>query len=187
MLLAALLSGCSSSHPDTLGPREYVQYLQQPGNGLRKIVETGNMVYTVQLATPAFIASQELGVASGDSASTGARVDELSGNLYFLITMKPAGTSGAPLNTDAMASYYGGRVVKDLSLITAAGTLSPATCHFENNLGLVPHNTLVTAFSVGDKLTGDLKLVFNDRYSGNPMIQATFPARTILELPKLKI
>ncbi len=85
-----------------------------------------------------------------------------------------------------MANYYEGLVMGDLKLYTSTGNIGPAVCHFENNLGLVPYNTLVAAFNVGDSLKGDLRLEFNDRYSGNPMLNAAFNTDAISALPQLK-
>jgi hypothetical protein len=85
-----------------------------------------------------------------------------------------------------MAGYYGGSVINDLSLRVGQNAIKPSACHFENNLGLVSHNTLIAVFELHDSLVKDVQLAFNDRYSGNPMIHTTFSAKDISALPQLK-
>lgn len=169
-----------------MSPSEYVHYMQEQEHGMRRTIETGNTIYTIQLATPEYMASRDISHAQNPDALN-RRVHELNGSLFFLISMRPSKGDLAERNSNSMATYYEGQVMNDIVLKTNKGDVPPAVIHFENNLGLSPDNTLVAGFVVGDSLHSDIQLVFNDRYAGNPMVQASFPTASINKLPSLII
>lgn len=183
---AFILCSCAG-RPDSLDPMQYIRYIEAPGSKLRRQVESGNTIYTLQLATPAYIASRDAAGDGWSSQDIRKRMEELKGTLFILVAMQSKDPSRVPLNSDEMALYYGGAVVRDLELQLGSQRLKPAVCHYENNLGLGPHNTLVVGFVTGDTLRSDPRFVFNDRFRQIPLIQARFEAERINNLPSLQL
>ncbi|RYD98696.1 MAG: hypothetical protein EOP54_06775 [Sphingobacteriales bacterium] len=70
-------------------------------------------------------------------------------------------------------NYYNIEMNADIMLVACGDTLYPAQTLYENNLGIIPENRIVTVFK---KLKADcaLQLVFNDRPFENFLIKANF-------------
>jgi hypothetical protein len=189
--LLLFLSVCSCGHGGKLSPAAYVQYLEDTEHGYVRQIKTGAYEYSIQLATPEYIAAKEAG---GNDSILRARMAELKGYRFFLIKMgtttaqRTAAGGGADAQrvseADAMVAYYDQQAAGDISLKAGANTLQPATYHFEHNYGLAPHNTIVVAFETGDQAQ-DLELEFNDRFRNIPHIRAGFSQSELSGLPQL--
>lgn len=70
-------------------------------------------------------------------------------------------------------NYYSTEMNNDIMLIACGDTLYPAQTLYENNLGIIPENRIVTVFKK-TKANCALQLVFNDRPFENYLIKANF-------------
>lgn len=70
-------------------------------------------------------------------------------------------------------NYYNVEMNADIMLIACGDTLYPAQTLYENNLGIIPENRIVTVFKKV-KANCALQLVFNDRPFENYLIKANF-------------
>lgn len=70
-------------------------------------------------------------------------------------------------------NYYNVEMNADIMLVACGDTLYPAQTLYENNLGIIPENRIVTVFKK-TKPNCPLLLVFNDRPFENFLIKANF-------------
>lgn len=70
-------------------------------------------------------------------------------------------------------NYYNVEMNADLMLIACGDTLYPVQTLYENNLGIIPENRIVSVFKK-TKANCALQLVFNDRAFENFLIKANF-------------
>lgn len=191
LLFLLLLFGCGGS--GQLPPAAYVRHLESADHAYLRQVVAGSYEYTIQLATPEYMACKE--DWDSDSARQ-ARISELKPYRFFLIRMRATeaqrkAAGGAMdaqrvMEADAMVAYYDQQAAGDISLRSGTQLLHPATYHFEHNYGLAPHNTIVVAFETGDE-EQDLELVFQDRFRNIPQIKAGFSKSDLEALPSLKM
>lgn len=162
---------------------DLVRYLEDKENGYTREVDAGRVTYSVQLATPQYMAAKEYADSSEADAGFRQRARELEGYLFFLIRIQPESVDKT--DADRMVRYYSGAAQGDLTLNYGGKVLNAASYHFEDNFSLSPYNTIVVAFETGSK-PEDAALLFNDRYANNPLVRASFSARQLSEIPSLK-
>lgn len=195
VLLLGIFSVTSCRHPQTLGPTDYIRYVENVENGYRKTIETRSLKYTIQLGTSEFMAIKEARGGNGelDLHALETRLKELHGYTFFILKMARKNQTGStdgtymatPSEAESMVMYYEQEASKDLHLKVNDHLESPAVYHFENNYGLSPENTIVAGFNVPcDK---DLELIFNDRYANEPLVKCVFSKESLSQLPNLKI
>jgi len=191
-LFAFLLVGCGSNK--NLAPQDYVAYMQDGVHHFKQEVVTHDLTYTVQLATPEYMVCQEMyrHAANVKAAEVNKRLNDLKNTLFFLVhisSKKPSSAVETMQNNsraEVMNMYYEASASNDIMLYNGNMQQHPSIYHFENNYGLVPYNTIVVGFDVADKAL-DMRLVFNDRYNEEPMIQTAFSGEILSKLPTLQI
>jgi hypothetical protein len=187
IVLALCFQSCKdNSH---LPPIAYAQYMEDAGNDMVKAVDFGNLSYKVQLATPQYVVSKELGDQLYDESEFTKRLHELDGYTFFYISIESSGASKMtdPSFADARASYFVEAAASDISLKSGDDILKPVTYHFENNYGLTSYDKILVAFNTGQQRDQDFQLVFNDRFNENPLVKASFTTKSIAQLPTLEI
>ena len=181
MLVVLTMHSCKHSRA-VLPPFGYMSYME---TDYKKKVISGKTEYTVQLATPTYMACREMdGHPEKDKTTFNKRAAEMNGYIYFIIQVKPG--SKAIQSPDAMVMYYQS-AAKDMTLISGGRTLKPAIWNFENNYGLTPYNTIVAGFEYKGENAEDMQLVFNDNYTHIPMIKIKFSKEEITTIPQLAI
>ena len=197
MLLCCLLIACNTRN--TLSPAEYVRYMDDVRHQLVRTVTEGADEYTIQLATPEYVATKELSQnnSSREQSAIKKRLNELQGYVFFIIHIgKKHGaepTSATKLfseaaQADQMTMYYMQAAEKDIMLETDSKSLMPVTYNFENNYGLAPYNSIVVGFEPGAGFGNhEMKLVFQDRFKAHSYIQASFESGQLQHLPQLSL
>lgn len=188
-----LLWLCACNNSLELAPADYVWYMEQGEHDLVRKVTAGAYEYSIQLATPEYMACKQ---EAGNDSAVKTRISELKGYLFFIIKMSATEAqrkaAGGAMDAErvaeagAMVAYYDGQAAGDISLHIGSQTLKPATYHFEHNYGLAPHNTIIVAFKTGTK-PQDLELVFNDRFRDVAHIQAAYSQLELSSIPSLKM
>lgn len=185
LLMMIVCSSCNSEKE--LRPDSYVMYMEDVSNEYRRKISSGDVSYTIQFATPEYIACKD----SRDSiAGLQARLLELEENIFFIIhiadNQKKVSIEALPSSPEQKVMYYQFEAMKDISLMADQQAFIPATYHYENNYGLVPYNTIVVGFDRPAD-ANELQLIFHDRFNNKPYIKTTYTGTDIQKLPKLKI
>lgn len=195
LLGTVALSGCDTKE-NILPPSGYAKYLEDSDNGFRRVINTNDKLYNIQLVTPEYMAVREFSgqLNNLDTSQFQARLNELAGHIFFYIKIKEnQQASGVAeglvkkADAEAMAMYYLSDAANDITLIQDDSLAhKPVTYLFENNYSLVDYNTIVVGFEQSRK-QGDIELVFNDRYNNNPFIKAKYSLNELNKLPGLRI
>ncbi len=192
LVLLVVLCGCNSRDA-VLPPAQYMKFMESPDNNLNKKIVAGNTEYHIQLATPEYMALKAASEES-ENLDTGTyhnRLHEMSGNLFFVIRIKQEGPSGVAQGmveksgAEKMVMYYQQAASQDIVLRNGGAEQKPVTYLFENNYSLVPYNTIIVGFEA--ESSGDLDLIFNDRYNDNPYIKTEFSQKELAMLPGIAI
>lgn len=185
LLMAAVWGSCNSERE--LQPDSYLMYMEDVSNEYRRTISSGEISYTIQFATPEYIACKD---NRSNVEGIQARVSELEENIFFIIHIaenpNKSSVESSQCNPEQKAMYYQFEAMKDISLVADEQAFIPTTYHYEDNYGLTPYNTIVVGF---DRPTGanNLQLVFHDRFNDKPYIKSTYTEADIKKLPKLKI
>src|SRR5215217_7354720 len=142
MIAAIGFIACNSK--EFLNAEEYVRFMENDGNGLRKQVKTGTYTYTFQYKSPEYIVLKEQRGSQPTVADK--RLHQLDSTVWFNVMIN-TGNKINPLKADAASlSEYNKRVdyflsgaVRNFKL--TYGDLGEMKCIgylFENNYGLTP-------------------------------------------------
>lgn len=193
LVLLLLLGACRNE--SQLGVSSYVKYVEDPEHQLKRSVRSGNIEYSIQLATPEYMACLELSDKHDENAYRilPGRIDELKGHIFFIIRCairktaeSVSETMHTKSNAEAVAMYYQAQAAEDISLWNGTKQYMPEIYHYEDNYGLAPYNTIVVGFEYLAS-PGDIKLVFNDSLNENPIVQMVYSNQLIKKLPSLKL
>lgn len=185
LLLAILFAGCS-------GEKDPVRYLENEENGLRKTVSLGDVIYTIQYKSPAYIARME----HLNKEEEMARIRQLKGMAWFNISFRIENYNQSPLRYkisgleeySARQNYYLNEAPKDIYLLYGNDTLYPNSYWFENNQNLALHETIIVGFKLpGTTVKPDenLQLAFYDRVFRNGIIKTIIKKEDLEDIPEL--
>lgn len=184
-ILLLIVSSCARRQDD-------VKYAEDPDHGLIKEVRVGNMMYTVQYKSPAFVAAKE----HLDSAATRERELQLKGMIWFNISFQVKDFGQSPLRYkisgleeyNERQNYYLNQAPGDIYLLYGRDSLFVDSYWFENNQNLAPFETMVVGFRLpsSDSIPRqDLKLSFYDRVYKNGIIRTVIRKEDINDQIKL--
>jgi len=173
-----------------------MEYMEDEDNGYVKTIRAGKWEYSIQLAPPAYMACRQFykELEQGIDTAYQKRLADINGYMFFLIQLKQMANAPASINEriaqNAMAEeevmYYQQRASQDISLHEGGTIYNPATYVYEDNYGLSPYNTIVVGFA-NPCTTGDVQLVFNDRYTQSPLLKIGFSQSELLSLSRKKV
>jgi hypothetical protein len=172
-----------------LGCRQHqndAHYAEDPGNGLKKEVAVGEMVYTIQYKPAGFIVEKE----HLDSAAAAERLRQLSGMVWFNISFSIKGFGQSPLRYKITGideytqrqNYYLNQAPADIYLLYGNDSLLIDSYWFENNQNLAPFETMIVGFKLPAPDTipvQDLRLAFFDRVFKNGIIKCVIKKEDI--------
>lgn len=185
VLLALLGAGC-------VREKDPVKYAEDEANGLKKTITVGNVAYTVQYKSPAFIVRQE----HLDKAAEAAREKQLQGMAWFNVSFRIPNYNQSPLRYQANGleeytarqSYYLNDAPRDMYLLYGQDTLYVHSYWFENNQNLTTHETMIVGFKLPGTETEpsrDLKFSFYDRVYKNGIVKAVISKEALEGIPGL--
>jgi hypothetical protein len=190
--VVALLLACSC-HSE-LAPQQYVQYVQDINNGLRKAVKVAEWEYLIQYR-PAdlIILTENKGALKNNMQNK--RKEQLKGMAWFNISFRLVDGKVSPLRYDLSSrgeydirlNYFLNEAAKSIKLICGTkDTLVPVSYLFENNFNLTPQETMVVGFQLpAGREGGDLQLSYEDKVFKTGTIKTIFKKEDLENIPKL--
>lgn len=173
---------------------EYVHYVQQPENGLRKVVSADNWDYIIQYRPYDYILLSEQ--KKQDPKQETKRLNDLKGTAWFTISFKRSDGSISPMRYNLSSreeyeqrqNYFLNKASKDIVMVYGKkDTLHPIAYEFENNYNLAPQETIMIGFELPmghDRPDNDMQLSYNDQVFKNGIIKATFSEKDLNNIPK---
>ncbi|OJV51460.1 MAG: hypothetical protein BGO31_09195 [Bacteroidetes bacterium 43-16] len=163
--LCMLMNGCSSKE-NNAGNRkhtpEIAEVFSQAPN--ERIVSNNGIHYTIRFM---------------NEVEEGSDADTLPRYLFVIDQKTDQGKNVLEYEVSDLElyarrlNYYNIEMNQDILLIACGDTLTPVQTLYENNLGVIPVNRIVTVFKKV-KENCALQLVFSDRAFENYLIKATF-------------
>ena len=148
IILIIGLTNCQKELP----PFEYVQWVKNPNNGIRKIKQIGNVTIDLQFKPIAFIIANENRSNKLRTSFFDKRKQELEGLQYYNLNIKIKGGDVTKyLVADKRAyekriNYLSFGMKEDIVLIDGIDTLNCKLYHFERSFDLEEGRTFVLAF-----------------------------------------
>ncbi|PQJ13002.1 hypothetical protein CJD36_004460 [Flavipsychrobacter stenotrophus] len=188
LLVILFFIGCKKS----LKGHEYVGFIKEEKNGLKKTVAIDGWEYTIQYRPIEYILLQE-----NDDKGREKRKQELKGTACFAIKIKRADNSVSPLRYnlesrdeyDKRLNYFLNGAAKDIKLLyNQTDTLYPIAYEFENNYNLTPEETMLVGFTLPGKEDApkeDMQLSFSDQIFKNGIIKVKIKKDDLNNIPNL--
>ena len=183
-LFLAVLFCCSCHEQDlpgansnslTLEPKEYVQWIRELTNGLKKEKTIDDLIFTVQFKPPEYIVCMEERQPQLPGDLVKRKTAELSDMQYYDFTITLKKGQGELLKYDLTSSgqytqrvnYFAFGLQKDIQLLDGNDTLSCSLFHFERAYDVTPSGTFLLGFPVNKNSSGqDKTLIVDDKTFG---------------------
>jgi hypothetical protein len=184
---------CTSCQKKELHSRnEYVLWVENKENGLRKEVTSGDFTYIFQFKPTDYIICKER--RDADTA-TAHRMAQLEHTLWFNLYLKPKDSRKNPLKDKVSGldeynqrlSYFLSDAARNFSLEYDGKEMEEIGYYFENNYGLTPMDVMVVGFRIPDPdPQKDFTISYADELFRNGIVKAGFSGKTIKNIPTLK-
>lgn len=193
-IVVAVFLSATSCNRHSLNQPDYVRYVQDDRNHLKKVVKVQDMEFDIQYKPYDYIMLLES--RNNPAYDKAKRLKQLEGTAWFNITFRKTNTEMSALKEGAASldeydqrlNYFLNYAAKDIRLVYGGDTLKPASYLFENNYNVGPEETMVVGFifpGKDPKPVKDMQISYYDRLFHNGIIKASFSAETIKDIPNL--
>lgn len=193
---ALMFTSCT---PKQLGERQYLAWVEDTENGLKKEKKLDEYQYKVFYKPADYIVFREIinsGTKTIDEQQVQKRREELKNFYQFNFDIVSADGKVSVLQHNlsnqeehaARVNYFVSHAQQDFILVEGADTMPCVLYHFEQTFGATPLNTISLGFEKKNPNTeGDIQLIFTNRLFNTGEIKFLFPKSTINNIPKLKL
>ncbi len=201
LLILTFASACNTT-PKKLSAGEYVQWIENPKNQLKKAKEIGEYAYTVFYKPAEYISLREA-VNKGEQENIQAiskRAEEIKNFYQFNFDITSAdGTTSVLRQNIASEAEFGARInyfvshaQQDFKLVQGADTIPCISYHFERTYNITPKNTILLGFEKPKKEAKDnsqesIQLIFTNRLFNSGDIKFQFSEKTLNTIPRLTL
>lgn len=194
-ILFALVLLCCVSCKHSMKAADYVSYVNNKENGLKKISQMAGWDFSLQYRPYDYIMLME-NKGNWNNYNVAKRQSDLKGTAWFSISIKRTDNSITPLRYgiasideyNTRLNYYLNEAVKDIQLKYNEDTLQPVSYLFENNYNLTPQETMIVGFYLpkGERYPNKtMQLSFTDRIFKNGIIKAEYSENILKNIPNL--
>lgn len=194
-----LFSACGGR--EELGMNEYVRWVENIDNGLKKEKKIDQFAYRVFYKPAEYIALKEnrdlIENLSPEAIINRAKDLENYYQFNFDIVSVDGRTSVLQHNLSGGQQEYGARInylvsqaQQDFKLVYGQDTLPCTNYHFEQTFGLSALNTIVLGFEKPKETQNqeeDIQLVFSNRLFNTGDIKFLFSKNKLAQIPRLKL
>jgi hypothetical protein len=187
-------AGKSSNANLKLSPGEYVKWVKNKENGLRKEKTIDDVTFSLQYKPYPYIVCLEQKKNTIADTLLKKRVSEIDNMQYYdlVISLKSAQCEllkykiGSADDYQNRVKYFSFDMQHDIRLVDGGDTLPCALYHFERIYDIAPYCTFLLGFPL-DKNHADAEktLVYYDRIFGKGTIKFTYVKNEINNTPKL--
>lgn len=192
VLFYVLVIGLVSCDKSSMNRQDYVKYIENPENGLKKELLINDWKYSVQYKPIEYLLCKE------NLSSSSRRALQLKGTLWFTIQFQYTKSTVQALRLDIQSldeynqrlQYYLNQAQKDIEIAYGQATLYPISYLFETNYGLTPQETMIVGFALpegGTEITQTIHLKYHDRIFRNGIIQTQFNLKDIQKIPQINL
>jgi hypothetical protein len=184
----------SSSNEKELSAAAYINYVEDPGNGLLKEKEIDDIKFSLQYEPYEYLCIKELGHDSVKKEELQAAIKEREDMDYFVLKIQAKNNNQELLKYklsdekqyQERVDYFSFRMQDDIKLIEGKDSLFCRMFHFERIFGVAPYAKFVLGFEKS-KRDEDKLFVFEDRVFKSGTIKLIITKEDITNIPSLKI
>ena len=185
--------GCDKA----LEVKEYVQFIKNPDNGLKKQKKVGAIIADLQFKPVPFIIANELRKHNINATEFNFRKKELQGLQYYNLQLGVDPSLNKNITTYNSNSledqqerlyYLSYQLKNDIRLIQGTDTLAPILYHFERTYDISNHRTFVLAFEEKEYSSIlDKTLIIHSPILGTGPFKLKIKASDLQNIPNLKL
>lgn len=185
-----------SCDKNNLAPNNYVKWIEDKSNGIKKIKELKPLRLELQYKPIDYLVLRNKEDRQTNANQTANIRSEYEGLQYYQFKIGLVSQSQDLLHFriknnneySERIEYFSFYVCDDIRLIDGNDTLRSVICHFERTYGLVPYVNLSLAFEVDNsKEIRDKILIYNDQLFGIGPVKIRIKSSDINSIPTLKI
>jgi len=184
---------CSCEHQE-LKPLDYVQYIENPKNGLHPTIEKIPFVFSLQYKPLDYVALEELRQPNVTYNQLKEEKKSFGNMQYFTLRISTTDSTNDVLKTGTSSkedyskrqNYFDFNIQRDLKLIEYGDTLPCRLCHCIRSYGLAPYSDFVLAFDGQLKDDGDIKFIYEDKMLKTGLVTFVITQNSITNIPKIK-
>lgn len=189
------MPGGNENESISLEPGEYVQWVQNPENGLRKEKTIDDLVFRAQYKPHEYIVCMEEREPQLQDTLVKRKIAELSDMQYYDLKIELKKGEGELLKYklssaeeyDKRVNYFAFNMQNDIQLIEGNDTLPCSLFHFERAYDVTPSSIFILGFPISKNNPAESKtLVIYDKTFGKGLIKFMFSNKELKNLPKLK-
>lgn len=176
-----------------LDAKDYIKYVSNPENGLRKDQLIGDFELSLMYQPVEYaIAKQiDLGKLPADFEKEKDKYKGSSDNFQFRIKLLSGGNilrykQNQEFNENTRINHFSFLVKEDFKILTSSDTFPCKLSHYSRNYNLTPTVDLTLVFEELDKNT-DWQIVYNDKQFGLGTVKFILKEKDITNIPLLKV
>lgn len=192
ILLIVLLQILFVSCQKQLTAEEYVKWVTNPENGLRKDQKVQDFEISVMYQPQDYIIAKE-NVTNMNIKNYESKKKSLGNSENFQIRIKLSHGGNILrykqnnlLNETTRINHFSFSAKNDFSIITNEDTMACKLCHYSRNYNLTPTVDLSLLFDELDKKS-DWQLIYKDKQFGLGTVKFLFKEEKISNIPLLKV
>lgn len=184
-----------SKQADLLPVKNYVQWVQNTGNGFRKEKTIKDLTFSAQFKPYEYIVCLEEKRHELADSIVRKRVSELKDMQYYELRISSNKAGGELLKRELSSAqqyqervnYFAFGMQRDIQLVEGTDTLPCVMYHFERSFDVSPESVFLLGFPIRNGETQEDKtLLVYDRTFNTGLIKFTFSKKALKNLPKLK-
>lgn len=185
-----VFSNCESD----LASKEYLQWVESPKNGLKKVKTIKPYFFSVQYKPLEYIIAQEARKETVDTDFFNQRKSDLGDEmLYFNLQIGPASGQTTVLQEvvdteeeyNRVISYLSFEMQNDLYLLDGLDTIKCSLFHFARDFDLTPNLDFALGFE--KRKNKKLTFVYDDKIFNTATVKIAYSEKDLITSPKLKI
>lgn len=182
--------------PPLLAPANYVKWVEDPKNGLRKEKEIKDIIFSLLYQPAEYIICEDRKKESISSEELKKELDDHSELEYYNLKIgaKDAGSELLKYKLSnggeytKRVDYYAFKFEKDIELVAGDDTIPCSIFHFERAFDVAPYSSFLIGFKIPAKCKNkDRTIIIEDKIFNKGIVKFLFSEKRINKLPKLEV
>jgi hypothetical protein len=189
LLVLSFMASCGNKLP----PKEYVNYILNPDNGLYVSSDMNGVKYTLQYQPVEYLVMLQLKSFSIPPDTFKEEYNRFKGmeHYVFHIDINDMKTllskeTDSSLTKNNLLDYLNFKIQKDIKLVEGSDTIPCGISECESGMGMFPYYSFVIGFPMNE-YQGDREFIFSSKKIRTGDVKLVIKGQSIKNLPKLKM
>jgi len=185
----------STLNNQKVNPTEYLQWSENPENGMIAEKTIDDLSFSAFYKTPEYLVLKEFGNGEITKPEFDKKIKDYEGMQYFSFKIQDIKDEKELLRKGLKSEqeyysrieYFSFKMQKDFKLIEGTDTLNCLLFHFERSYGLAPNAVFTMGFEPGKNKTSTKSILYQDNVFNVGNIYLTIKDKDLVKLPNLSI